>query len=66
MSALIATCVRKPRTVLDWTPASHPRGSWPAEELAQQFRDQGMPATVVADLRTDRFLVVVPDQGGES
>ncbi|MFL6096014.1 MAG: hypothetical protein ACJ71Y_11250 [Blastococcus sp.] len=54
------------REILDWTPASHPRGSWPAEELAQQFRDQGMPATVVADIRSDRFLVVVPDQGGES
>jgi len=54
------------REILDWTPAGHPRGHFPAEELAQQFRDQGVPATVVQDFHTDRFLVVVPDQGGES
>ena len=54
------------RTVLAETSAGHPRGSWPAEEQAQQFRDAGIPATVVQDFPTDRFLVVVPDQGGES
>jgi hypothetical protein len=54
------------RRILAETSAGHPRGSWPAEEQAQAFRDQGIPATVVADIRTDRFLVVVPDQGGES
>jgi hypothetical protein len=43
----------------------HPRGSWPAEEQAQQFREAGIPATVIAELRTDRYLVVVPDQAGE-
>ena len=53
------------RQILAETQASHPRGSWPAEEQAQQFRDQGIPATVVMDQPTDRFLVVVPD-GGDS
>lgn len=53
------------RRVLATSPMGHPRGSWPAEEQAQQFRDQGIPATVVAEIRKDRFLVVVPDQGGE-
>jgi hypothetical protein len=50
--------------ILASTPAGHPRGSWPAEEQAQQFRDQGIPVTVVQDLPSDRFLVVV--DGGES
>jgi hypothetical protein len=54
------------RRVLAASPMGHPRGSWPAEEQAQQFRDQGIPATVVAEIRKDRYLVVVPDQGGES
>lgn len=53
------------RKVLATSPASHPRGSWPAEEQAKQFRDQGVPATVVQDIRTDRFLIVVPDEPGE-
>ena len=51
------------RRILADFPAGHPRGSWPAEEMAQQFRSQGIPATVVQEIRTDRFLVVVPDQG---
>lgn len=46
------------RTVLAETSAGDPRGSWPAEEQAQQFRDQGIPATVVMDMDSDRFLVV--------
>lgn len=44
--------------ILAESPASHPRGSWPAEEMAQEFRDSGVPVTVVQDIRTDRFLVV--------
>ncbi|MFD7705647.1 hypothetical protein [Streptomyces sp. NPDC059786] len=40
--------------------AGHPRGQRPAEELAEQFREQGIPATVVMDLPSDRFLVVPP------
>jgi hypothetical protein len=51
------------REILASTPAGHPRGSWPAEEQAQQFRDQGIPATVVQDIDSDRFLVLRP--GGE-
>lgn len=46
------------RKVLAESPAGHPRGSWPAEEMARQFRDQGLAATVVQDIRTDRFLIV--------
>lgn len=53
------------RKILDWSPAGHPRGSWPAEEKAKAFRDQGIPAAVIAELRTDRFLVVAPDGEGE-
>lgn len=49
------------REILATSPASHPRGSWPAEEMAQQFRSQGIPATVVQDLPSDQFLVVRPD-----
>jgi len=53
------------RRILATSPASHPRGSWPAEEQAKVFRDNGIPATVVMDQPTDRFLVVVPDEAGE-
>lgn len=53
------------RQVLATSPAGHPRGQFPAEEQAQQFRDQGIPATVVMDQPTDRFLIVVPDGGGQ-
>lgn len=53
------------RKILAETPGGHPRGSWPAEEQAQQFRDQGIPATVVMDQPTDRFLIVVPDGGDQ-
>lgn len=51
------------REILAETPAGHPRGSWPAEEAADVFRRQGIPATVVQDLPSDRFLVV--REGGE-
>ncbi|MFB7084406.1 hypothetical protein [Streptomyces sp. NPDC056296] len=46
--------------VLERFPAGSPRGSWPAEECAARRRAQGEPATVVMDLRSDAFLVVVP------
>jgi hypothetical protein len=44
--------------VLDRIPAGNPRGSWPAEEKAQQLRDSGRPAEVVMDLPSDSYLVV--------
>lgn len=53
------------RRILGESPAGHPRGSRPAEEMAQRFRNEGIPATVVQEIRTDRFLVVVPDQADE-
>ncbi|MFF2213723.1 hypothetical protein [Streptomyces antibioticus] len=46
--------------VLERFPAGSPRGSWPAEEYAARRRAEGLPATVVMDLRSDAFLVVVP------
>lgn len=46
-------------TVLERFPAGGPRGSWPAEEFAQDRRTAGEPAEVVMDLRTDSFLVIV-------
>lgn len=46
------------REILAESSAGHPRGHLPAEELAQQFREAGIPATVVQDLPGDRFLVV--------
>jgi hypothetical protein len=53
------------REILDSFPAGGPRGSWPAEEKAQQLRESGADATVVMDLPGDRFLVV-PAEGGAS
>jgi hypothetical protein len=46
--------------VLQRFSAGAPRGSWPAEEYAAQRRAEGQPATVVMDLESDAFLVVVP------
>ncbi|MGX1567327.1 hypothetical protein [Streptomyces sp. NPDC055506] len=46
--------------VLERFPAGAPRGSWPAEEYAARCRAEGEPATVVMDLESDAFLVVVP------
>ncbi|MFE3638078.1 hypothetical protein [Streptomyces cellostaticus] len=46
--------------VLERFPAGAPRGSWPAEEYAAARRAQGQAATVVMDLKSDAFLVVVP------
>jgi hypothetical protein len=48
--------------VLERFPAGAPRGSWPAEEYAAQRRAQGEPATVVMDIKSDAFLVVVPSR----
>ena len=45
--------------VLGRFPAGGPRGSWPAEEYAAERRAAGEPATVVMDLKSDAFLVVV-------
>jgi len=52
--------------ILASVPMGHPRGSRPAEEQAQQFRDAGIPATVVAESGDGRYLVVVPEREGES
>lgn len=53
------------RKILAATQAGHPRGQFPAEELAREFRDNGIPATVVQDLPGDRFLVIT-DEGEAS
>jgi len=45
--------------ILDRFSAGGPRGSWPAEEFAQQLRQQGQPAEVVMDLDSDSFLVII-------
>ena len=45
--------------VLERFPAGSPRGSWPAEEYAARRRAEGQSATVVMDLKSDAFLVVV-------
>ncbi|WPO76161.1 hypothetical protein [Streptomyces sp. KN37] len=47
------------RRILHRTPASHPRGSWPADEFAAERRREGVPAEVVMDLASDSFLVIV-------
>ena len=47
------------RTVLERFPAGAPRGSWPAEEFAAGRRREGIPASVVLDIRSDDFLVIV-------
>jgi hypothetical protein len=47
--------------VLERFPASHPRGSWPAEEYAAARRIEGIPAQVVMDLPSDAFLVIRTD-----
>jgi hypothetical protein len=50
--------------VLERFPAGAPRGSWPAEECAARLREEGeSDATVVMDLQSDAFLVVVGDRG---
>ncbi|NEA98362.1 hypothetical protein G3I78_04600 [Streptomyces sp. SID13726] len=59
-SATLEVSATMSAKVLERFPAGAPRGSWPAEEYAAQRRAQGEPATVVMDLRSDAFLVVVP------
>ncbi|HEY9408448.1 MAG TPA: hypothetical protein VIP77_02610 [Jiangellaceae bacterium] len=49
------------RTVLERFPAGSPRGSWPAEERAEELRREGKPAEVRMSLADDAFLVVVPE-----
>jgi hypothetical protein len=49
------------REILADFPAGGPRGSWPAEEKAAELRSQGQSATVVMDLPSDTFLVVVKE-----
>ncbi|MEU0050531.1 hypothetical protein [Streptomyces sp. NPDC006309] len=51
--------------VLERFPAGSPRGSWPAEEYAAARRAEGEPATVVMDLKSDAFLVVLDGQEDE-
>lgn len=43
-------------------PAGGPYGSWPADGLARELQAEGIAATVVMDMDSDRFLVV---EGGE-
>ncbi|WP_432027547.1 hypothetical protein [Streptomyces sp. 1222.5] len=50
---------RPRRTVLERFPAGAPRGSWPAEEFAQEKRREGLAVDVVMDLKSDSYLVVV-------
>jgi hypothetical protein len=59
-SAMLEVSAAMSAKVLERFPAGAPRGSWPAEEYAAQRRAQGEPATVVMDLKSDAFLVVVP------
>lgn len=42
--------------------AGDPRGSWPAEEVAAEIRDNGGQAEVKMDMATDSFRVHVPDE----
>jgi hypothetical protein len=44
------------------SPAGDPRGSWPAEEAAQEIRNSGGQAEVKMDMATDSFRVHVPDE----
>lgn len=48
--------------ILESFPAGAPRGVWPAEDYAAAQQREGIPATVVMDLETDSFLVVLPRQ----
>ena len=44
------------------SPAGHPRGSKPADERAQEIRDNGGQAEVKMDMASDTFRVHVPDK----
>ncbi|MET9257535.1 hypothetical protein ACGFZL_25980 [Streptomyces sp. NPDC048182] len=56
---MLEVCAVMGAKVLESFPAGSPRGSWPAEESAAAHRAAGESATVVMDLKTDAFLVVV-------
>ncbi|MFD6416832.1 hypothetical protein [Streptomyces sp. NPDC060194] len=47
--------------ILETFPAGEPRGCRAAEDYAAQRQREGVPASVVMDMETDSFLVVVPD-----
>ena len=47
------------RTVLERFDAGHPRGCWPAERFAAEQRRNGVPARVVMDMDSGKFLVIV-------
>lgn len=44
--------------ILDRFPAGGPRGSWPAEQKADELRKAGQPVEVVMDLSSDSYLIV--------
>jgi hypothetical protein len=44
------------------SPAGHPRGSQPAEQAAQEIRNNGGQAEVKMDMASDTFRVHVPDE----
>ncbi|MGQ4343552.1 hypothetical protein [Streptomyces sp. SAS_275] len=44
--------------ILDRFPAGGPRGSWPAEQKADELRKAGQSAEVVMDLPSDSYLIV--------
>ncbi|MFE9222788.1 hypothetical protein ACFYN3_41765 [Streptomyces lavendulae] len=54
----MTTALPTQRTVLERFPASHPRGSWPADEYVAAQRARGTDARVVMDLNSGQFLVV--------
>jgi hypothetical protein len=62
---MVEVSVAMSARVLERFPAGAPRGSWPAEEYAAERRQRGEQATVVMDLKSDAFLVVVDAQGEE-
>lgn len=47
--------------VLERFPAGEPRGSRAAEDFAARQQREGVPATIVMDLESDDFLVIVPE-----
>ncbi|MFJ3638018.1 hypothetical protein [Streptomyces sp. NPDC090112] len=54
----MTTTLPAQRTVLERSPAGHPRGSWPADEYAAAQRAHGTDAHVVMDLTSDEFFVI--------
>lgn len=63
VSATLGVVAAMNTKVVERFPAGAPRGSWPAEEYAARLRAEGEPgATVVMDLSSDAFLVVVRER----